>query len=170
LVNEFEPIVFTAIDACTHLQVARLYFIGTTASAIDFAEFAMSRFPFPILQIRTTQEAPFYDVLDLPSRQRFSVFLKGRNVQHTVMSNPLYDELYPHLSKFTFGRMATGTLNMISSDQLMDGFSSYLLIHNNHRELPALQGRTPLQKLQTFERFSQLPLFDPFANPASGRV
>ena len=170
LVNEFEPIVFTALDACTHLQVARLYFTGTTASAIDFAEFAFSKFPFPVLQMRTTQEAPFYDTLDLPTRQRFSEFLRNHKVQHSVMSNPLHDDLYPHLSQFTFGRMAAGSLNMISSDELLEGFSSYLLIHNNHRELPALEGRTPLQKLQTFKRFSHLPSFDPFAMPSFNRV
>ncbi len=161
-VNEIEPMVFSAIDANTHLQIARLYLTESFASAIDFVEFALSRFPFPILQIWTVDEAPFYISSNLPTRQRFSEFLQAHMVHHSVMSRPLHDELYPHLSKFTFARMAAGSLNRISSDELMDGLSSYLLIHNNYRELPSLQGRTPLQKLHSFERFKQLYSFDPF--------
>jgi hypothetical protein len=161
-INEIEPMVFTAIDANTHLQVARLYLTASFASAIDFVEFVLSRFPFPILQIRTADEAPFYLSSSLPTRQRFSEFLQARMVHHSVMSRPLHDELYPHLSKFTFAKMAAGSLNKISSDDLMEGLTSYLLIHNNYRELPSLQGRTPLQKLHSFERFKQLYSFDPF--------
>ena len=161
-VNEVEPMVFSAIDANTHLQIARLYLTSSFASAIDFVEFVLSRFPFPILQFRPADEAPFYVSSDLPTHQRFSEFLQARMVHHSVMSRPLHDELYPHLSKFTFARMAAGSLNKISSDELMDGLTSYLLIHNNYRELPALQGRTPLQKLHSFERFQQLYSFDPF--------
>jgi len=161
-INEIEPTVFSAIDASTHLQIARLYLTASFASAIDFLEFALSRFPFPILQIRTVDQAPFYVSSSLPTRQRFSEFLQARKVHHSVMSRPQQDELYPHLSKFTFARMAAGSLNRISSDELMDGLSSYLLIHNNYRELPSLQGRTPLQKLHSFERFKQLYSFDPF--------
>ena len=154
--------VFSAIDANTHLQIARLYLTGSFASAIDFVEFALSRFPFPVVQIRTANEAPFYLNSNLPTRQRFSAFLQTHMVHHSVMSRPLQDELYPHLSKFTFARMAAGSLNRISSDDLMDGLSSYLLIHNNYRELPSLQGRTPLQKLHSSERCKQLYCFDPF--------
>ncbi|MCX6142042.1 MAG: hypothetical protein NTZ35_02360 [Ignavibacteriales bacterium] len=161
-VNEIEPLVFSAIDANTHLQIARLYLTASFASAIDFVEFVLSRFPFPVLQIRTSDEAPFYADSNLPTNQRFSAFLQAHMVHHSVMSRPLNDELYPHLSKFTFARMAAGSLNRISSDELMDGLSSYLLIHNNYRELPSLQGRTPLQKLHTFERFKPLYSFDPF--------
>jgi len=161
-VNECEPMVFSAIDANTHLQIARLYLTSSFASAIDFVEFALSRFPFPILQIRTADEAPFYLSSNLPTRQRFSEFLQARMVHHSVMSRPLQDELYPHLSKFAFAKMAAGSLNKISSDELMEGLTSYLLIHNNYRELPSLQGRTPLQKLHSFERFKQLYSFDPF--------
>jgi hypothetical protein len=161
-VNEIEPMVFTAIDASTHLQIARLYLTASYASAIDFVEFALSRFPFPVLQIRTQDEAPFYKKSDLPTHQRFSEFLQTRMVHHSVMSHSQNDELYSHLSKFTFAKMAAGSLNKISSDELMEGLSSYLLIHNNYRELPSLQGRTPLQKLHSFDRFKQLYSFDPF--------
>jgi hypothetical protein len=161
-VNEIEPIIFSAIDANTHLQIARLYLTASFASAVDFVEFALSRFPFPVLQIRTSDEAPFYNSSGIPSRQRFSEFLQAQMVHHSVMSRPLNDELYPHLSKFTFARMAAGSLNKISSDELMEGLTSYLLIHNNYRELPSLQGRTPLQKLHSFDRFKQLYSFDPF--------
>jgi hypothetical protein len=161
-VNEVEPLVFSAIDANTHLQIARLYLTASFASAIDFVEFALSRFPFPVLQIRTNDQAPFYVSSNLPTNQRFSGFLQAHMVHHSIMSRPLNDELYPNLSKFSFARMAAGSLNKISSDELMDGLSSYLLIHNNYRELPSLQGRTPLEKLHTFGRFKQLYSFDPF--------
>jgi hypothetical protein len=161
-INEIEPVIFSAIDANTHLQIARLYLTPSFASAIDFVEFVLSRFPFPILQIRTSDETPFYVNSSLPTRQRFSEFLQARMVHHSVMSRPLNDELYPQLSKFTFARMAAGSLNKISSDELMDGLTSYLLIHNNYRELSSLQGRTPLQKLHSFDRFKQLYSFDPF--------
>jgi hypothetical protein len=162
-INEIEPQVFTAIDANTHLQVARLYLTPSFASAVDFVEFALSRFPFPVLQIRTADQAPFYETSSLLSSQRFSQFLQAHMVYHSVMSRPSQDELYPHLSKFSFASMAAGSLNKISSDELMEGLSSYLLIHNNYRELPALRGRTPLQKLHTYDRFKQLYSFDPFA-------
>jgi hypothetical protein len=161
-INDIEPVIFSAIDANTHLQIARLYLTPSFASAIDFVEFVLSRFPFPVLQVRTSDEAPFYQISSLPTRQRFSEFLQARMVHHSVMTHPLHDELYPHLSKFTFARMAAGSLNKISSDELMEGLTSYLLIHNNYRELPTLQGRTPLQKLHSFDRFKHLYSFDPF--------
>lgn len=162
-VNEIEPMVFSAIDANTYLQIARLYLTASYASAVDFVEFALSRFPFPFQQIRTSDEPPFYVSSNLPTRKRFSEFLQAHMVHHSVMSRPLYDELYPHLSKFTFARMAAGSLKRTSSDELMDALTSYLLIHNNYREFPSLQGRTPLQKLHSFEPFKQLDSFDPFA-------
>jgi hypothetical protein len=161
-VSETEPVVFSAIDASTHLQIARLYVTASFASAIDFVEFTVSRFPFPILQIRTADEPPFYLNSSLPTHQRFSEYLQSHMMHHSVMSRPLNDELYPQLSKFTFSKMAAGSLNRISSGELMEGLASYLLIHNNYRELPALQGRTPLQKLHSFDRFKQLYSFDPF--------
>lgn len=163
-VNEIEPIVFSAIDANTHLQIARFYLTASYASAIHFVEFALSRFPFQVLQIRTSDEAPFYVSSSLPTRKRFSEFLQAHTVHHSVMSCPVNDELYPHLSQFTFARMAAGSLNRISSDELIVELTSYLLIHNNYRELPSLQGRTPLQKLHSFERFKQLCSFDPFTH------
>jgi hypothetical protein len=112
--------------------------------------------------MRTSDEAPFYVKSELPTRQRFSEFLQVHKVHHSIMNRPSRDELYPQLSKFTFAKMATGSLNKISSDELMEGLTSYLLIHNNYRELPALQGRTPLQKLHSFDRFKQLYSFDPY--------
>jgi hypothetical protein len=79
------------------------------------------------------------------------------------MSSPLRDELYPHLLRFSFCKMAAGSLTSISSDDLVEGLSSYLQIHNNHRELPSLQGKTPLRKLQSFKKFSHLYSFEPFS-------
>jgi len=43
--QELNPSVFSAVDACTHLQVARLYMTWTFASAVDFLSFACEVFP-----------------------------------------------------------------------------------------------------------------------------
>ena len=37
--NEFNPVVFSAIDVSTHLQVARLYLTSTAGSSVDFLDF-----------------------------------------------------------------------------------------------------------------------------------
>lgn len=59
--NDLQPIVFRAIDVCTHLQIARIYHTATTASTVDFLQFAVEQFPFEINEIRTSPDPLFID-------------------------------------------------------------------------------------------------------------
>ncbi len=161
LLHKLEPVVFSAFDANTHLQIARIYLTNTLASALDFTEFILKRFPFPIAQIRTLAETPFYIRIKPPTQQRFSNHLAMRGVLHSLMTDRSWDQLFSMLSKFSFSSFSTGSPMSIPAEKLTSEFSNFLFYHNNRRMLSSLQGRTPLQKLRSFKGFDQLSSFDP---------
>lgn len=167
--NTMQPVVYSAFDAATHLQVARIYLTNTYASAVDFLEFAIKKFPFPVAQIRTPAESPFYVIKNLPAQQRVSDYLRAQGVVHSIMNTPSRDELFSVLTKLSFGSIAAASIDGFPWQKIMREFINYQFFHNNDRTFPSLQGRTPLQKLKSFKGFEHVHSFDPFAIEA-GRV
>jgi hypothetical protein len=89
---------------------------------------------------------------------------EDRGIQHTIVSNPSHEVLYAVLSKLTFAGNLANPSNLQSERQLVRDLVNFLFFHNNHRSLPSLSGRTPLQKLRTFRGHNHLYSFDPFAS------
>jgi hypothetical protein len=160
--NDLDAVVFSAFDASTHLQIARIYLTNTLASALDFAEFFLHKFPFPVKQIRTLTENPFYLAQHPATEQRFSNHLAVRGVLHSCCVSASRDPIFTLASTLVFSPLSTAPANA-SLEELSNEFSNFLFYHNNRRLLSSLQSRTPLQKLKTFAGFAHLDSFDPFA-------
>ncbi|HAL57314.1 MAG TPA: hypothetical protein DCP63_12815 [Bacteroidetes bacterium] len=158
-----EPVLYSAIDVCTHLQVSRMYFTMTIASGVDFLDFVREKFPFRILEVRTKAELPFTNPAIHQMQHRFTVESVIRDIQHTIAYSPARDEVLSMLSRLTYGGVFEGFVDKPSEQKLFRELVNYLFFHNNHRSLPSLGGKTPLQKLKSFAAFERTFCFDPYS-------
>jgi hypothetical protein len=46
-------------------------------------------------------------------------------------------------------------------EALLVDLQQFLFFHNNHRSLPTLEGKTPVDKLRSFDIYRNLKTFDP---------
>lgn len=159
--NGLDPVLFSAIDATTHLQVAQAYLSLTTAAAWSFIEFAAKSLPFPIIQIRTPVQRPFARLAEPLSTRDFSGLIGRLGCVHSLITDPQGDALLSVTSRLRFGGIEEGSLVCASSLELQRELGQFLFFHNNYRSIPWLEGKTPLQKLKTFERYGSLHSFSP---------
>jgi hypothetical protein len=165
--NGLEPVVFSAVDACTFLQVAQIYLAPTTAAAASFFDYLEAMLPFAISHVRSRNQRPFYHAAGDRSYHEFSEIVGEKGCSHSLITNVSQDPLYGIACKFMFGGITEGSIVGASEVELQRDLVHFLFYHNNFRSIPWLAGKTPLQKLAEFEGFSSLRLFDPFTNPRS---
>ena len=158
-INGLEPVIFTAIDASTHLKVAQGYLAETTAAAISFVEFAAQSFPFAISEIKTPDGAPFHEVQHPASHSGFSEMMNASGWSHSLMTNPMSDTLFSILKKMCFGGTYEGLHSLASSQDFQRELGQFLFFHNNYRSVPWFGGKTPLQRLRSFDSFSGVHAF-----------
>jgi hypothetical protein len=163
--DELNPTVFTAIDACTSLEVARIYMTWTFASAVDFLLFAAELFPFQIRRVRTLASGPFYRPTIPEGNHEFARIAQERGISHSLITDAAEDELYQAASKFAFHGMFDGRMDRESELRILKALADFLFFHNNQRSLPSLGGKTPVQKLHSFAGYDRLRYFDPFVSP-----
>ena len=164
--GDLQPVVFSALDVNTHLQVAQLYLTMTFASAVDFLEFTREKYPFPIAHVRTPAEEPFFNYRSNGRTLEFGRIAEELGIRHTAIKDPSQEQLFTLLSRLTFGGLLAGTVNFVSERALVRDLMNFLFFHNNHRSIPSLAGKTPLQKLKTNTKCRYLHAFDPFASLA----
>ncbi len=168
-VNGLEPVVFSAIDVTTHLQVAQVYLALTTAAAVSFLDFVVQSFPFTISQIRSCGERPFHHPTSDQARRNFTAMMVKRGLVHSIIENPSHDALFSITSRLMFGGIIEGSMVLASEQELQRELAQFLLFHNNYRPIPWLEGKTPLQKLKSINGFAGIHLFDPYGlAPANG--
>lgn len=161
--GELQPTVFSAFDACTHIQVARIYLTDSFASAADFLEFARKKFPFVISRIRTGAKEPFWsDPLASPI-QRFKSHLEAQGILHMVVADRSRDDFFSVFDHLTFVHQAGSSHRAPAIPDLVGELIAYLFFHNNNRAMASLKGKTPLEKLKLFSGFEGIVSFDPFA-------
>ncbi|MCX6135092.1 MAG: hypothetical protein NTU47_14865 [Ignavibacteriales bacterium] len=160
-INGLDAVLFSAIDVCTHLQVAQVYHSLTTAAAVSFVEFVAESFPLPISQIRTLAEPPFHDGSNQASKRNFSVLIGRQGFVHSPIADPSRDALLSITAKVHFKSLAGKGLVRASSHDLQREVGQFLLFHNNYRTIPWLGGKTPLQRLKFFEGFGSIHSFSP---------
>lgn len=162
-ISGLEPVVFSAIDVSTHLQVAQLYLAMTTAAAVSFVDFAADSFPFPLSHIRTRDQSPFQNISSDASRLDFTVMMARRGYVHSIMADPSKDALFSIISRLMSGGTTEDSFVPANGDALQRELTRFLFFHNNYRCIPWLEGKTPLQKLKTFAGFEHIHTFDPNA-------
>ncbi len=167
-VNGMEPVIFSAIDVTTHLQVAQVFLSLTTGAAISFVDFVSQSFPFVISQIRTSDEVPFHHAAGDQSHRDFSALLGERGVVHSIIPNKSEDALFSITSRLAFGAMSEGSIVSGSEQELQRELGHFLFFHNNYRSIPWLNGNTPLHKLKTFEGFAGIYTFSSNEEPQGG--
>lgn len=160
--NDMTPIIYSAIDVCTQLQVSRLYLTMTIASALDFLDFSCQKFPFRISEVETPLGLPFTNSSILQAHHRFTSAAAERGILHSITPNRSEKETFSAISKLTFGGILEGSVEPTSEQKLMRELINFLFFHNNHRPLPTLEGKTPLQKLKLFVGYERIHTFDPY--------
>jgi hypothetical protein len=163
-ISGFEPVVFSAIDANTLLQVAQVYLTTTTAAAVSFLDFVKQSLPFEITCIVTSREKPFVNSKGPELQRDFSAMARQMGVTHTVMHAPMDDTLFVLTSKLTFGGISEGLIANTTEGELQRELAHFLFFHNNYRSVPWLGGKTPIQKLGSFDGFSPIDAFDPYGS------
>lgn len=159
--NGLEPVVFSAVDACTFLQVAQIYLAPTTAAAVLFFDFAKQSFPFPLTQVRTRNQRPFNHTAPDRSFHGFTEMVGERGCPHVFLTNVSRGPFFDIADRFTFGSIVQEPIVGTSDGKLQRDLVQFLFFHNNYRPILWLEGKTPLQKLITFEGFAGRHSFDP---------
>lgn len=161
--GDMRPTVFSAFDACTHIQIARIYLTDSFTSAADFLDFARRKLPFGISRIRTAAKDPFWvDPLASPI-QRFTSHLEAQGILQIVVADRSQDDFFSVFDHLTFVHQAGSSRRSPAIPELVGELIAYLYFHNNNRPMASLKGKTPLQKLKSFPGFEEVRSFDPFA-------
>jgi hypothetical protein len=156
-----QPAVFSAIDACTNLQVAQIHLASTVGGVLSFVDFLAGCFPFSIKQIKTVRESPFCGLTGRGDRHDFSAIVAQRGILHSFVSDQSRDALYLITSRLLFSKMTEGMNGPASEQEHYRALAQFLLYHNNYRSIPWLDGNTPLQKLKSFAPFAYYHSFCP---------
>jgi hypothetical protein len=156
-----QPVIFSAIDANTQMQVAQANFAMTSAAALSFVDYAAHSFPFPISEIKTRKEMPFHNPDDQRPHRDFPTLVRDRGHVHTYIESHSTDALFSITSKMVFRGACEGLAFPASSYELQRDLNQFLFFHNNFRIVPWLEGKTPIQKLRTFKGFEGFHSFSP---------
>lgn len=158
----WRPILFSAVDVCTHLQIARMYLTPTHASAIDFLQFLLHHYPFQLKEIRTNGDPVFINPFSTQSEHQFTAEAKKFGIFHSIALDPMNHHIMRAITRYVFGGVFEGSVEETSEEKVIVGLVNFLFFHNNHRSLASLGGLTPLQKLNSFPDFEAITCFDPY--------
>lgn len=147
------------MDACTHLQLARFYFVSSLAATMDFLEFAVKTFPFPITELRTDHTRLSSSDTARQVEHRFTLAAHRIGIRHSIRDLQ-GDTVESNLRQYFYeAALARGTQE--DDEAILAGVQQYLSFHNNHRSLPTLDGKTPVDKLRSFEAHRRIENFNP---------
>ncbi len=159
--GRLQPILFSAIDTATHLQVAQANLAMTSAAALSFVEFMAHIFPFPISEIKTRKEKPFHNPNDHRPHRDFVTLVEEQGYVHSFVENHGGDDLFSITSKMLFKGLSSGRACPSSAYELQRDLDQFLFFHNNFRFVPWMKGKTPIQKLRMFAGFECVHSFSP---------
>lgn len=163
-----QPMLFSAIDLCSHLQIARVYLTQTVGSAVDFLDFLVDSYPFAIREVYTPPDLWFCDPVVPQVIHRFSRACALRNMVHTVLSNPSQDIIIRKLRAYFYHTLLESSEEGTSEQLMIPDLRNHLLVHNNFTALDTIAGQVPIEKLRSYSAFESIEHFDPYAaKPAS---
>jgi len=164
-----QPMLFSAIDLCTHLQIARVYLTQTVASAVDFLDFLVASYPFLMRELYTPPDLWFCDPVVPQVIHRFSRECALRNMVHTVLSNPSQDVIIRRVRSYFYHSMLESSEGGGTEQAIIPDLRNYLLVHNNYTALETISNQVPIDKLRTYSGFESVGQFDPYAHNSSPR-
>lgn len=154
---------YAAIDECTHLRIARMYARHSTLSALDFIQFILTSFPFPVHYIHTPFDNAFTSIALSRSRTHaFTQNLRRLGIkQHIPTKKQSQSKLYSErIKKFDSPEafISFGFNTPIDAERMIN---NYLMDYNNNQPRKEIGMMTPLEKLRTFEQFAEIKEFLP---------
>ncbi|MDE3058560.1 MAG: helix-turn-helix domain-containing protein [Bacteroidota bacterium] len=155
---------YTAIDECTRLRIAKIYGRHSTLSALDFVQILLMEFPFLVHHLHTPLDNVFTSV-SMPGLQThaFTRNLRKLGIRHDLPTRrqlakgkfkdriARFDEVEPYSTK-----------KFSSPEELQARVAKFLFQYNNYRPIPFIENLTPVEKLQTYENFNHIRVFDPY--------
>ena len=155
---------YAAVDECTHMRIGKIYGRHSTLSALDFIQFIITVFPFPVRYIHTPLDSVFTSVATSRSRTHaFTQNLRRLGIKQHVPTLKQYTSKLYHTRQKKFDS-AEGFLQL-NYNHVGDAertLRNYLLDYNNKQPREELGKITPLQKLKSFEQFDDIKQFVPF--------
>jgi transposase len=155
---------YDAVDECTHLRIGKLYYRHSTLSALDFVQFIIKAFPFPVRYIHTPLDNAFTSVaLSRSKTHAFTQNLRKLGIKHHVPTRRQSNsERYRQWQKAFDAKEPFLHQSFDSVAEAEQGLHEFLFEYNNNHPRAEKQHLTPLQKLQEFEQFKNLQTFDPY--------
>jgi hypothetical protein len=159
--STFDSVILSAMDLHTHLQVGRMYFVSSLAATIDFLYFLEKAFPFPIEEIRTDDHYLFAPGGVSQQEHRFTLAAHQVGIRHSIRD--IHDMSVESLLRWYFFRDGRHEISETSIDEaaLPDELDKFLYFHNNHRSLPTIGGKTPVERLRSHKAFREFETFNP---------
>jgi len=156
--SSFDSVLLSAIDACTHLQLARIYFVSSLAATIDFVEFLVRAYPFHITEFRTYDNPLLAHERDDHEEHRFALAAHRCGIRHrAVIASE--DDCLPTLERYLFPEIEPAPIDNNGSEEQSAKLERFLFFHNNDRSLPTLGGKTPLEAIRHFPEFRRVASF-----------
>lgn len=154
---------YAAIDECTHLRIARIYARHSTLSALDFVQFMLTSFPFPVHYIHTPLDNAFTSIAMSRSRTHaFTQNLRRLGIkQHIPTRKQSQSKLYAErIRRFDSPEVfiAFQFNSYVDAERMVN---NYLQDYNNNQPRKEIGMMTPLEKLRTFEQFQDIKEFHP---------
>jgi transposase len=155
---------YTAVDECTRLRIAKIYDRHSTLSALDFVQFLLIELPFFVRHLYTPLDNAFTSV-SKPHllTHAFTMNLRRLGIKHEIPTKrqlikgkfkdriARFDEVEPYTKK-----------RFPSQENLQLQVAKFLFQYNNYRPVPFIENLTPVEKLQTYEGFNHIRMFDPY--------
>jgi transposase len=154
---------YAAIDECTHLRIARIYARHSTLSALDFVQFMLTSFPFPVHYIHTPLDNAFTSIAMSRSRTHaFTQNLRRLGIkQHIPTRKQSQSKLYAERIKRFDSPEAFISFQFNTHLDAERMVNNYLFDYNNNQPRKEIGMMTPLEKLKTFEQFNEVKEFNP---------
>lgn len=157
---------YSAQDDATRIKFTKLYQERSTSNSLDFLDYILRGFPFKIKLIRTDNDSVFTNAytgeprthpLKTPRLHPFSLACKRHGIVHRL-NRPSCPEQNGKVERShrtdeeEFYRLQKS----LELDFLVKERKKYDEFFNNHRPHMALEGRTPLDKLQSFPKYKSV--------------
>jgi hypothetical protein len=157
--NGLDPVVYSAVDACSNLQLAQIHPASTAAAALSFIDVIVKCFPFSVRRIRTDREFPLSAGAGRQVHHDVRGLLAQGEILHSFVADRGEDALYSLTSRILFTSTSEGAVGKGSELRQYRPLMQFLLYHNNYRSIPWLNGNTPLQRLKSYEGFATFHSF-----------
>lgn len=154
---------YAAVDEYTHLRISRIYARHSTLSALDFVQYILTTFPFPIHYIHTPLDNVFTSIAKSRSRTHaFTLNLRRLGIkQHIPTRKQSLSKLYAERLKVFDSPELFISFSFNSHADMERMVNNYLHDYNNNQPRREIGMKTPLEKLQSLEQFSPIKEFNP---------